>query len=334
MINESRGVVFGEDKSVSYGTLPLRPLEANDILIKVHSAAINPSDVAYIQGHYPSAKSRPVIAGSEGSGLIIETGSAPEAAALKGKRVAFFALGKTDQGSWGEYVVINRYSAFPIPDSVTYEEAACALVNPLTVEAFILICKESNHTAIVHSGASSSLGKMLIKACKNNNITLINIVRRKEHVDTLHKLGAEHVLDSSDAAFEADLSLKISQHHPSGFFDSVGGKVGSTIFTHLPPGSTAYVYGLLSGDPQYNVPASDLIFKKKVLRGFWLSTEMADPARVVKIVGESFKGLAEGDYKSHIVKSFNHEQVKKALEFYQKNASEGKVILSSPVFNN
>lgn len=334
MIKETKGVVVGADHTVTYGSLPLRELDENDVLVKVHSGVINPSDTLYLQGHYPANKHRPTIAGFEGSGLIIETGSAPEAAALKGKRVAFFANGKHDLGSWGEYVVLNRHTTFPLLDSITYEEAACALVNPLTVEGFIHTCKEKGYTSIVHSAAASSLGKMLIKACKNHGITLINIVRRKEQVETLEQLGAEHILNSSDPAFETDLAFRFSQHHPSAFFDAVGGQVGTTVFTHLPVGSTTYCYGLLSSDPHYKVPASDLIFKKKVLTGWWLSAELADPVKAVKIVTGSFQALAAGDYKSHIAKTFHHEQFQEALDFYAKNSSEGKVLLISPVFNN
>ena len=334
MIKESKGVVVGTDFSVSYGSLPLRDLEENDVLVKIHSAAINPSDTSFLKGHYPANKIRPTIGGFEGSGIIIETGSAPEAAALKGKRVAFFASGKNDLGSWGEFIVLNRKSTFPLLDSITYEEAACALVNPLTVEGFILTSKEKGYTAIVHSAAASSLGKMLVKACKNNGITLINIVRRKEQVETLEKLGAEHILNSSDPAFETDLASKFSQHQPSAFFDAVGGQVGTTVFTHMPVGSTTYLYGLLSSDPQYKVMASDLIFKKKALTGYWLSAELVDPIKAVKIVTGSFKALAAGDYKSTIAKTFPHEQFQEALDFYAKNASDGKVLLTNPAFSN
>jgi NADPH:quinone reductase-like Zn-dependent oxidoreductase len=312
----------------------LRELGENDVLVKVHSAAINPSDVAFTKGYYPAKKNFPTIGGFEGSGVVVQTGSSSHASALKDKKVAFISSNPEDFGSWGEYTVLNSHKAYPVPEGVSLEEAACALVNPLTVEGFIVTCQEQGHKAIVHSAAASSLGKMLVKACKKNNIVLINIVRRPEQVETLEKLGAEHILNSSDAAFETDLAYRISQYHPTAFFDAVGGQLGTTVFTHLPVGSTAYLYGVLSGDRAYNVPAGDLIFKKKMLRGWWLTAELEEPQRALKIMMGSFANLASGDYKSEISKSFPHEKYQEALEFYSKNASEGKVVLHNPSFNN
>lgn len=334
MIKESKGVVLTQDRKTSYSALPLRELGEHDVLVKVHSAAINPSDTLFLQGLYPAKKVFPTIAGFEGSGIVVQTGSSAEASALKDKRVAFFASGLHDLGSWGEYTVLNYQRLFPVPDSVTYEEAACALVNPLTVEGFIHTCQEKGHKAIVHSAAASSLGKMLVKACINHGITLINIVRRQEQVDSLKNLGASIVIDSSTADFETQLKKAFEDHSPSAFFDAIGGKFGTTVFTHLPHGSTTYCYGLLSGDPAYAVPATDLIFKGKTLTGWWLTAELKDPTKAVKIVTGSFQNLAKGDYKSHIAKTFPHEQYQEAIEFYSKHASDGKVVLQNPSFNN
>lgn len=333
MVKESRGVVISQERKLSYGALPIKELGEHDVLVKVHSAAINPSDNLFIQGIYPAEKQYPTFPGFEGSGLVVETGSSAEAVALKDKRVAFFALGFHELGTWGEYTVVSCKFAFPVPDTVSYEEAACALINPLSVEGFMNTCREEGHKTIVHSAAASSLGKMLIKACKKNQITLINIVRRKEQVELLKSLGAEVVLDSSDPAFEDHLKHVFEDHKPNAFFDAIGGKFGTTVFTHMPNGSTTYCYGLLSGESLYPVPASDLLFKAKVLRGWWITAELQDPSKAVKIITGSFENLVSGDYKSYIVRTFPHEQYQEALEFYSKNSSEGKVVLQNPAFH-
>lgn len=332
MVKESKGVVITEDRKTSYGTLPLRELGEHDVLVKVHSAAINPSDTLFVQGLYPAKKDYPTFPGFEGSGLIVETGSSAEASALKDKRVSFFASQPSSYGTWGEYTIVNYQSVFPVTDNITYEEAACALVNPLTVEGFIHTCKEQGHKAIVHSAAASSLGKILIRACKNHDIALINIVRRKEQVEMLKTGGAGVVLDSSDAAFEEHFKQAVAEHSPSAFFDAVGGELGTQVFSLMPNGSTTYVYGLLSAKPLYAVSASDLLFKAKVLKGWWLSAEIVDPAKAAKIFAGSFQNLFAGDYKSVIAKAFPHEQFQEALEYYSKHSSEGKVVLQNPNF--
>ena len=336
MVKESRGVVIDEHHKVSIGTLPLRELGADDLLINIHSAAVNPSDKMYLLGHYPAKKHLPTIAGFEGSGVVVETGSSDHATLMKGKRVTFFASGAHDLGTWGEYTVVSRQGVFPVPENMSMEEAACCLVNPLTVQGFIVTCQEKGYKTIVHSAAASALGRMLVKACKKYGITLINIVRRAEQVEILKELGVEpdHILNSSDEAYETDLSYRLSQWKPSAFFDAVGGKTGSLILQHMPEGSTTYNYGALEQDPSYTVSPMDLLFKQKVLTGYWVTADMKNPEKAGKIAGATFENLNSGIFTSKIHKTFTYEQFADAVKYNDEHQSEGKVVLQNPHFEN
>jgi len=46
---------------------------------------------------------------------------------------------------------------------------------------------------------------MISRLCKERGITVVNVVRRQEQVDSLKADGAEHVLDSSTPTFDKDL---------------------------------------------------------------------------------------------------------------------------------
>jgi NADPH:quinone reductase len=330
-INESRGVVIDQAKTLKVGSLPLRELGVNDVLVKIHSAPINPSDVMFSRGLYPAGKDFPTFVGFEGSGLVIQTGTSALAVSRKDVRVAIFASGKTDLGTWGEYIVVDATSAFPIPGDLTYEEAASSLVNPLSVQAMIIKSKAEKHTAIVHSAAASALGKMLVAACKQNGITLINLVRREEQVKVLKDLGAEIVLNSASETFDADVKAVFAQHKPSAFFDAVGGSFGSKIFQLLPDGSKTYNYGALAGEP-YTASPVDLLFKNKVLAGFWISTELKNPDIALEIVTKTFENLATRTYTTTIAKKFPFEQYEEAMKHYTKNMTEGKVLIQNPNF--
>ncbi|MGB0731832.1 MAG: alcohol dehydrogenase catalytic domain-containing protein, partial [Miltoncostaeaceae bacterium] len=60
------------------------------MLIKMRRAAINPSDIAFVQGFYGQPRVAGQPAGFEGVGTVVEAGASPEAQALLGKRVALF----------------------------------------------------------------------------------------------------------------------------------------------------------------------------------------------------------------------------------------------------
>jgi NADPH:quinone reductase-like Zn-dependent oxidoreductase len=193
----SKGVVLSEENKLSYSSFDLPAIGDDDVLIKIHSGVINPSDVMFTQGQYPAGKARPIAAGFEGSGVVVSAGSSEKAQALLNKNVCFFAGGKNTPGSWAEFTVASSQTCVPLP-GLTLEEGATCLVNPLTVEGFLHTCKTEGYTAIVHSAAASQLGRMLVNMCKNNSITLINVVRRQGQVDILKGLGAEHIVNTGE----------------------------------------------------------------------------------------------------------------------------------------
>lgn len=134
----TKGVIISADNKVSYGEFPLPEVGSSDVLIKIHSAAINPSDVLYLAGVYPAGKNKPTTAGFEGSGTVVATGESDAATQLLNKNVCFFASGVSSPGSWGEFTVVNYSSCVVLPGDLTLEEGATCLVNPLTVQGFIL----------------------------------------------------------------------------------------------------------------------------------------------------------------------------------------------------
>ena len=54
-----------------------------------------------------------------------------------------------------------------LDDSINLKEAACSFVNPLTVLAMAEICKKNNYRAVIHTAASSALGKMMYRLFRN-----------------------------------------------------------------------------------------------------------------------------------------------------------------------
>ena len=329
MIKESRGVVLDKDQKTSIGSLPVEQLKAGEVLVKVHSAPINPSDTMFLKGQYLNNKPRPCICGFEGSGVIAQINGEAGKIAV-GQRVAVFAR-DGPLGTWGEYVVAEAKSAFPLPPNLSFEEGACSLVNPLTATAFVHISLRDKHKALVHTAAASQLGKMLVTASNQAGLELICIVRKQDHVKELKEVGAKHVLDSSSSSYKEDLAKVFEELKPSVFFDAVGGKDGSEIIKALPNGSTTYNYGGLSGE-EYSVGVSDLIFKGKTLTGFWLSNVLKDPEMAVQVIASSFGNLASGAFKVTIANKFPFDKYQEAIDSYKKNMSGGKVIIQNPHF--
>ena len=222
------------------------PVPADDeVLIKVHAAPINPSDLGLLlsfaadlsninvsgsgEGAVTSIKIHPALMGSmkprlnqsmtvgnEGAGVIIDAGV--NAKALIGKTV-----GLAGGAMYSQYRCVPAASCLVMDDGTSPAEAASSFVNPLTALAFVETMRMENHTAMVHTAAASNLGQMLVKICKDDGIPLVNIVRKQEQVDILKNIGAEYVCNTSDSDFMDNLVSALIATGATLGFDATGG---------------------------------------------------------------------------------------------------------------
>ncbi|GAB5347993.1 zinc-binding dehydrogenase [Alteriqipengyuania sp. 357] len=215
--------------------------KGNQVLVKMEAAPINPSDLALLFGQadlenadysdgkivakmpepYASgAKGRhgqrlPV--GNEGAGEVVATGDSDAAKALMGKRVAC-----VPGTAFSEYAIADAGMCIPLGD-VSSKDGASAFVNPMTALGFVETAKMEGFGAILHTAAASNLGQMLVRICQEDDMPLVNIVRRKEQVHLLQEMGAEHIVNSSDDDFMKQLRESIDATDAFIGFDPIGG---------------------------------------------------------------------------------------------------------------
>ena len=224
-----------------------------EVLIKVQATPINPSDLGLLVGpaditsineiekgkkvemRVPENLIRSVSArfdqnlpvGNEGAGLVESAGKGAED--LIGKTV-----GLAGGAMYSEYRCVSANNCLVMNEGTTAEQAASCFVNPLTALGMVETMKMENHKGLVHTAAASNLGQMLIKICLSENVPLVNIVRKDEHVELLRSLGADHVCNSSSDSFMEDLvNTLIETGATLGFDATGGGKLASQILTAM-----------------------------------------------------------------------------------------------------
>ena len=223
-----------------------KPIPADDeVLIEVHAAPINPSDIGLLltfagdlsnidisesgDGLVASIKIHPglmatmkprldksLAVGNEGAGIVVDAGK--NVKELIGKTV-----GLAGGSMYSQYICVPAINCLVMEEGTTPKEAASSFVNPLTALSFIETMKMENHSAIVHTAAASNLGQMLVKICKDDGIPLVNIVRKQEQVDILKNIGAEYVCNTSDPDFMKTLVKAVMETGATLGFDATGG---------------------------------------------------------------------------------------------------------------
>ena len=229
-----------------------RPVPGDDeVLLKVEASPINPSDLALLitfaadldslsvsgEGDQTvaSIKLHPGLlgalkprmgqsmqVGNEGGGVVIDAGA--NAKHLIGKTV-----GVAGGAMYSQYRCVPAQSCLVMNEGTTSMQAASSFVNPLTALAFVETMRLENHTALLNTAAASNLGQMLVKSCKDDGVTLINVVRKPEQVETLKKLGAEYICDTSADSFMDDLVNAIVATGCTLGFDATGGGNGGKL---------------------------------------------------------------------------------------------------------
>ncbi|KRX05062.1 GroES (chaperonin 10)-like protein [Pseudocohnilembus persalinus] len=238
IIQQSKG---GQYK---FGQIEMPELKQGDLLIKVHAAPINPSDIGFIKGTYPS-NDFPTILGKEGSGFVI-AGYGEQEQKLIGKKVAFLPKASSRTGTYADYAISTINSSFILPDDVNLDQFSCVLINPQTVAYMFETVKENNVKAVVHDLGASQLGKQMTSYFQANGVDVINIVRRQDQLEDLKKNGAKYILNQNDEGFWDKLSELCQKLQVTIAFDAIGGEFTQNLINYLPNSSILYTYGSLA----------------------------------------------------------------------------------------
>ncbi len=249
-------------------------------LIKVHLAAVNPSDIHFIKGEYGQPRVKGMPAGFEAVGEVV-AGDTP----LKGQRVSFFA---DASGTWAEYAMTDASRLVPCRPDLAEPDAAGQLVNPLTAIAMFDIVKESGADSFILNAAGSQLGKLLIALGRDHGIKPIAIIRRAEQAQALKDLGAAEVIvtGADDPLGQAQSIFKTLK--PRILLDAVGDQFTSDLFFAMPSHARWVNYGKLSTEEAKLTQLGQMIFMGKQIEGFWLTRWMkqVDPARIPEAFSE------------------------------------------------
>ena len=248
---------------LEYRSLPVPQVGNGQALIKVHLAAVNPSDIHFIKGEYGQPRVKGVPAGFEAVGEVV-AGDTP----LLGHRASFFATGS---GAWAEYALTDAAQLVPCRPDLSEVAAAGQLVNPLTAIAMFDLVKECRAESFVLNAAGSQLGKYLIALGRDNGIAPIAVVRRAEQAAALTALGAAKVIVSSDADALDQAKATFRNLPPAVLLDAVGDQFTADLFFAMPRHAAWVNYGKLATEAPKLTELGQLIFMNKRIEGFWLT---------------------------------------------------------------
>lgn len=190
----------GEAKDVlTVGEQPMPQPAAGEVLVRLHTSGVNPSDVK-------SRRGRPlagpiVIPHSDGAGVIEAVGEGVPAARI-GQRVWIWnGQWQRPHGTAAEYIALPQAQAVQLPETVDFVTAACFGIPALTAIHAVRLAEAAGAKTVLVTGAASAVGHYVTQVAARQGMQVIGTAS-VARAQLARAAGAAHVIDykSEDVA--------------------------------------------------------------------------------------------------------------------------------------
>jgi NADPH:quinone reductase-like Zn-dependent oxidoreductase len=194
---------YGEPSVLKVDQMPVPEISADQILVEVYAAGINPFDAkirrGYLQWFYPVAF--PFIPGADFAGIVAACGD--NVHKLKVGDKVWGLTTPMKNGSYAQYVVLSADAIGPMPQNLSFEAAASMPMGALTawIALVSMTSIKQGDKVFVHAGAGG-VGGYAIQIAKHFG-AIVTTTCSTRNVEYCRSLGADVVIDYTEGDFAA-----------------------------------------------------------------------------------------------------------------------------------
>ncbi|QPP05944.1 NADP-dependent oxidoreductase [Streptomyces bathyalis] len=324
---------YGDKDGVRAGEMPDPQVGADDVLVRIHAASVNPLDLKLRDGEFKAVLPYrlPLVLGNDLAGVVVQVGPA----------VTRFAVGdevyarpdKDRIGTFAELIAVHQDDVAIKPAKLTMEEAASLPLVALTswqvlVERAQL---QPGQKVLIHAG-SGGVGTIAIQLAKQLGAHVATTAGTA-NIDLVKELGADVAVDYKQQTFETELD---------GYdvvLDTLGGetlekslrvlKPGGKVISLAGPPDTAFAREL-GANAILRLAMSALSFRtrrrakhRNVTYSFLFMKASGDQLRELTPL------IDAGKIRPVLDRVFPFEETREALQYVEKGrAKAGKVVVA------
>jgi NADPH:quinone reductase len=301
--------------------LPVPEAKGAEAVVKIVAAGVNFIDVYYREGRYKAVM--PFVPGQEAAGDVVAVGS--NVTNLKvGDRVAYTMV----LGSYAEYSAVAADRLVKIPEGVSYQQAAAAMLQGTTAHylSHDTYPLKKGETALVHA-AAGGVGLLLVQMAHGIGARVIGTVSTEEKAKLAREAGADDVILYTQTDFEAETRRLTGGRGVDVVYDSVGKTTFEKGLDILRPRGYMVLFGGSSGP----VPPFDLIQLSQkgslyVTRPT-LTHYVATREDLEMRAGAVFSMIAAGKLKLRIAHTYPLKDATQAHRDLEARRTTGKLLL-------
>lgn len=202
---------FGGPEALEVLELPEPQAGPGEVRIRVHAAAVNPTDTALRAGfRFGGEHEPPHVPGMDAAGVIDQVGPGVDDRLSVGQRVVAIVLPRGSHGAYAEKIVVPAESVVPAPAGVEFPAAATLLMNGMTARLAVDALALSPGDTVAVTGAAGAFGGYVIQLAKADGLHVIADAK-PEDADLVRELGADDVVERGDA-----VTTRIRELRPAG----------------------------------------------------------------------------------------------------------------------
>jgi NADPH:quinone reductase len=316
---------FGGPEVLEFRDIPEPQPAVGTVIVRMKAIGLNFADVYRRKGNYHLAGEPPYILGYEGAGVIEHVEYGVDGL-REGDRIAFADVPFAN----AELVSVPVERAIPLPDDVTFEQAASLLLQGLTAHYLVhdSYPVQAGDEVLVHA-AAGGVGQLLTQLCKMKGARVLGLTSSAAKREKALLAGADEVLlygsgvDRHWAKAARDWSsdgqgVKVA-------YDSVGSTLMDSFSAVRIKGIVVF-YGMAGGDPQHVDPRM-LMDTSKTLTGGDLWNHITTRQDRVERSEALFTELNEGRLRVEMPTTFPLSEGKQAHRLLESRDRTGKILL-------
>lgn len=299
-------------------------LGEHELLVEVRATALNRADLLQRRGLYPPPKGVTDVLGLECAGVVLAAG--PKASPDRvGQRVMALLAG----GGYAERIAVHEGMAMPIPDGLSFVEAAAIPEAFLTAVAALFERGRlaPREVVLVHA-AAGGVGSAAVQLALHHGAHVVAVAGSAEKLERLRELGAQTVVDRSREDFVEAVLNASDGRGADVILDFVGAKYARKHAECLAVEGRQVVLGLLGGAVA-EVDFARLLARRQSLLGMAMrSRTLAEKLELTRRFTRDFLPcFADGRLRPIVDSVFPLAEARAAHERMEANLNVGKIVL-------
>ena len=315
---------FGDPSELRQKEVPKPEPGEGEVLVEVHAAAVNRSDVLNARGSFPFT-TLPRIPGRDFAGVVVD--GPPELVGTEVWGTGGGELGFVRDGSHARYLAISGNAVAPKSETLSLEEASASGLAYVTAgSALIELGGVSAGETILVTGAAGGVGSAAVMIARWKGARVIGAIKDESERARAERAGVEVIVDTSLEEVTDAVRAATDGGGANLVLDAVGGALFEPALNSL--GEKGRMVVITTTPAKQHVSFDLLDFYRKGLRLFGLMTSFLNAAESAAVLRGLRPGFDEGALRAPaIAERYPLEQAGTAYARVESGEVAGRVLL-------